>query len=194
MGSNPTTRPSLLVRLRDSADREAWEEFVSLYGPLIYRYCRKRGLQDADAADMTQTVLQAVSVAVARLEYDRKLGTFRGLLFTIVRNQLNKWWDKQQRRGQTIGDSSVLNALTDSPEESAEWDREYKYQQFLWAADRVKTEFETTSWQAFWLTAVDGKSATETAETLQLSIGAVYTAKSRILKRIRAEIQQLGTE
>src|SRR4051812_6255523 len=107
MPETPETQPSLLVRIRDAQDRDAWRLFVDLYGPVIYRYGRKRGMQDADAADLTQTVLQAVSGAIHRLEYDPARGNFRGWLFAIVRNHLNKLWDRQRRAPQASGDSAA---------------------------------------------------------------------------------------
>ena len=70
MTSSPTTRPSLLVRLRDGDDREAWRQFVELYAPLVYGFARRRGLQDCDAADLTQDVLQAVARVGPPLDYD----------------------------------------------------------------------------------------------------------------------------
>jgi hypothetical protein len=70
MAEIPPTRASLLVRLRDPGDQAAWTEFTALYGPLIYNYVRKQGLQDADAADLGQEVLRAVAICVGRLEYD----------------------------------------------------------------------------------------------------------------------------
>src|SRR5262245_33587255 len=81
----PVTRASLLVRLRDGDDPKAWTEFLEIYAPVVYRFARNRGLQDADAADIMQDVLRSVSSAVGRLEYDAKRGTFRGWLFTITR-------------------------------------------------------------------------------------------------------------
>src|SRR4051794_7651699 len=69
MGDPPITRPSLLLRVRDPRDNDAWREFVELYGPLVYRFSRKRGLQDADAADLTQIVFQAITAEVRRLKY-----------------------------------------------------------------------------------------------------------------------------
>src|SRR5436305_15246010 len=100
MGKAPTTRPSLLVRLRDARDRAAWSQFVELYAPPVYGFARKQGLQDADAADLTQEVLRAVSAAVGRLEYDARLGSFRGWLFTVVRNKLHKLRADRRRHGQ----------------------------------------------------------------------------------------------
>src|SRR5215469_12699738 len=91
MAEIPPTRASLLLRLRDAQDRDAWREFVDLYAPLVYGYARKQGLQDADAADLGQEVLAAVAGAVGRLEYDPGRGSFRNWLFTLVRRKLLNW-------------------------------------------------------------------------------------------------------
>src|SRR5271157_3048245 len=98
MQESPATRASLLVRLRDGGDVGAWQEFVRLYAPVIYGFARKRGLQDADAADLMQDVLRSVSSAVDRLEYDPVRGTFRGWLFTVTRNKVFNFLDRRSRR------------------------------------------------------------------------------------------------
>ena len=85
MTAIPATRASLLLRLRDPRNAAAWNDFLDLYGPLVYGYARKQGLQDADAADLSQDVLIAVAGAVGRLEYDPSYGAFRNWLFTAVR-------------------------------------------------------------------------------------------------------------
>src|SRR5262249_20872124 len=114
MPEAPATRPSLLVRLRDMQDHQAWSQFVEVYAPLIYGYARKRGLQDADAADLTQSCLRRVAAHVGSLEYDPRVGTFRGWLFTIVRNQLRDYFEQSQRRCRGSGDSGVQEALNAS--------------------------------------------------------------------------------
>src|SRR4249920_2698638 len=88
VGDSPQTRASLLVQLRDGANHGAWQEFIKLYGPVVYGFARKRGLQDADAADLMQDVMRSVSTAIGRLDYDRNQGSFRGWLFTITRNKV----------------------------------------------------------------------------------------------------------
>src|SRR3954471_10952390 len=85
---SPLTRASLLLQIRDGANLVAWREFVGLYGPIVYGFARKRGLQDADAADLMQDVMRSVTTAIGQLDYDRNRGTFRGWLFTITRNKL----------------------------------------------------------------------------------------------------------
>src|SRR5438046_2590559 len=100
MNEAPATRASLLVRLRDADDGPAWTQFVELYAPLIYGFAKKSGLQDADAADVTQEVLRAVAGAARRLEYDPNRGTFRGWLFTICRRELCDHVHRLRRLGQ----------------------------------------------------------------------------------------------
>lgn len=94
--SAPSTRPSLLVRLRDRRDGEAWVQFVDLYAPVVYRFARKFGLQDADAADLTQEVLTAVSSGAGRLEYEPERALFRTWLYRVASNQLGKFMRRRK--------------------------------------------------------------------------------------------------
>src|ERR1700730_18554791 len=91
MADFPPTRASLLLRLRDPQDEAAWKQFVDLYAPLVYGYARKQGLQDADAADLSQDVLGAVAGPVGRLDYDPQRGAFRNWLFTSGPRKLSNW-------------------------------------------------------------------------------------------------------
>src|ERR1700730_4406083 len=111
MPEAPSTRPSLLVRLRDPQDRLAWAQFVELYVPLICAYARKRGLQDADAADLSQVCLRQVAAHVGSLDYDPQRGTFRGWLFTIVRNKLRDFRNRPRRLYEGSGDERVQRLL-----------------------------------------------------------------------------------
>src|SRR5207302_3382515 len=131
MNSSPHTRPSLLVRLRDTADHEAWRQLVELYAPLVYRFLRRRGLQDADAADLTQEVLRAVAGAIDRFEYDSRRGSFRGWLFTVARNKLHsflKHRDCQRRHIEEVDDERLCREP--APEEAELWEPEYRQRLF----------------------------------------------------------------
>ena len=194
MSQPPVTRASLLVRIRDARDHRAWQEFVRVYAPLVYGFARKRGLQDADAADLMQEVLRSVAGAANRLEYDPKRGTFRSWLYTVTRNKVYSFLDGQRRRERGSGDSGVQERLEELPAddpEPAEWDREYDRRLFAWAADEVRGEFQDSTWQSFWRTAVDGQSPKQVAADLRTSVGAVYVAKSRVLTRLRQRVQEL---
>ena len=197
MTAPPLTRASLLVRLRDPNDGEAWKDFVRLYAAVIYGFARKRGLQDADAADLMQEVLRSVAGHVGRLDYDPGKGTFRGWLYAITRNKVYNFLDARRRQARGTGDSNAHQRLEEQPGregDADDWDREYERKAFAWAADRVKNEFQPNTWQAFWLTAVDGQNARDVGRRLGLSPGAVYVAKSRVLARLREEISQLSAE
>src|SRR5437867_340080 len=111
MADSPATRASLLVRIRDPRDGVAWSQFVDLYAPLVYAFARKQGLQDADAADLTQDVLRSVAGAVGELVYDPKRGSFRGWLFTVARNKLRNFLAAQKRQVRGSGDTGVNESL-----------------------------------------------------------------------------------
>jgi RNA polymerase sigma-70 factor (ECF subfamily) len=196
MADAPETRPSLLVRLRDPRDGTAWAQFVEVYAPLIYGFARKHGLQDADAADLTQEVLQAVAGAVGRLDYDPRRGSFHGWLFTVVRNRLRNFL---RGRAAWAGDATeALDPLHEppapEPDADALWREEYERRLFAWAAEQVRSEVEESTWRAFWLTGVEGRGAKAAAGELGLTVAAVYMAKSRVLARIKEHIRQLQGE
>ena len=197
MSVPPLTRASLLVRLRDPNDVMAWREFVQLYASIIYGFARKRGLQDADAADLMQDVLRSVSSAMGRLNYDPAKGTFRGWLYSITRNKIYTFLEARSRQARGVGDSNSqqrLEELPNRPGESDEWDKEYERKSFAWAAERVKHEFQPATWNAFWKTAVEGISPKDVGKELGMSPGAVYVAKSRVIARLRDEISQLNPD
>jgi RNA polymerase sigma-70 factor (ECF subfamily) len=198
MADTPTTRPSLLLRLRHYHDAEAWQQFTALYGPLVFGFARKRGLQEADAVDLTQTVLHSIAKALPEFDYDPNKGLFRAWLFTVVRRQLRKFREKQACQPQGSGDTQTYARLAEQPTpdagEEGVWDQEYRQQLFTRAAELVRGEFADAHWRAFWQTAVEGCSATDVAQALGMSVGAVYTAKSRVLDRIRKAIHKLEEE
>jgi len=197
MPESPETRASLLVRIRDPGDKDAWRQFVALYAPPIHRLARQRGLQDADAADLTQEVLRTVSVAAPALIYDPGRGSFRGWLYTVTCNKIHDFRESRLNRERGGGDSATQRLLAEIPadnDEADRWERDYQRHVFALAADAVRAEFAAVTWQAFWLVAVECKSGEEAAQILDLSVGAVYVAKSRVLARLKKQVQQLETE
>lgn len=194
MSNAPATRVSLLVRLCDARDDGAWSQFVELYAPLVYGFARKHGLQDADAADLTQDVLTAVSGGIRRLDYDPRRGSFRGWLFTVVRNKLRNFIAAQKRPGRGTGDTDAQQLLQELPareeDQNAWWDQEYEQRVFAWAAEQVRGAFQESTWQAFWQTAVEGMTGPEVARALGLSVAAVYLAKGRVMARLKELIRE----
>lgn len=189
---SPATRASLLLSIRDPKDRLAWGEFVQLYAPLLHAYGQRRGLQDSDAADLTQEVLRCLARSAPGFCYDPARGSFRGWLLAIARNALRKMAARNARQAGGTGDTEVRRILEQQPDSVADqdhWDREYQWNLFQWAAQKVRPEFRESTWQAFWLTAVDGEDVDRVAARLRVSAGAVYVARSRVTTRIRQAIQ-----
>jgi RNA polymerase sigma factor (sigma-70 family) len=196
MAHSPTTRASLLVRIRDGGDRLAWSEFVEVYGPLVYGYDRRHSLQDADAADLTQDVLLAVAGAAGRFAYAPARGSFRSWLFTVARTKWLNLAARQAREPRGAGDTATADRLRELPDresdapDAAEWDHEYQQRLLDWAAERVRGEFTDSTWQAFWRTAVARAKPTNVAAELGISVGAVYMARSRVTARLREQVKQ----
>jgi RNA polymerase sigma factor (sigma-70 family) len=191
---SPLTRASLLVQLRDATNHEAWHEFVRLYSPIVYGFARKRGLQDADAADLMQDVMRSVSKAIQRLDYDRQQGMFRGWLFTITRNKIFNHLSAKRIRPQASGDENtnrLLESQPDGNDGSDDWEMEYQRRLAAIAMERIRGEFQENTWQAFRLTAIEGVAAAEAAKQVGMSPGAIYVAKSRVLARLKEEVDVL---
>ncbi len=195
MKQSPPTRPSLLVRLRDHKDENAWQQFLDIYAPLVHALARHRGLQDADAADLTQEVLQRVARSAKSFSYDPKRGSFRGWLLKVTQNQLHDFFARKHRQPLGSGDSQVgkmLQAVADPSCEEEYWNREHQWSLVRWAAEQVKAEFRENTWKAFVQTALEQKDPAVVASQLGASTGAVYIAKSRVLARVRQLIEDLG--
>jgi RNA polymerase sigma factor (sigma-70 family) len=198
MNAAPSTRYSLLVRIQDPHDHAAWLEFLAIYEPLVYGLARRRGLQDADARDLCQDVFRAVAKAVRGWTPDPSRGSFRGWLFRIARNLLINHLRHERRQTRATGDSDVLRLLDAQPTNGDEHARkvefEYRRRLFQVAARGIEAEFTAATWQAFWQTAVESLPVVRVAEALEMSVGAVYIARSRVLARLRERVQQIAGE
>jgi RNA polymerase sigma factor (sigma-70 family) len=196
MDESPSTRRSLIVKLRDPADTAAWREFVALYEPLVYRLARRKGLQDADAQDLCQDVFQTLARSIDR--WDPARGSFRAWLSRITRNLLVNVLSRGKHRPRGSGSTSIQDLLeaqaSDDPSATAVFEAEYRRNLFHLAADKVRGEFAPLTWQAFWQTAVDGCPPKDVAAEIGLSLGALYVARSRVLSRLKQRIEQLGNE
>lgn len=194
MSASPQTRPSLLVRIRDPRDAIAWSDFVEIYAPLVHSYVRTRGLQDADAADVTQDVLHAVATNAERFDYDPARGSFRGWLFRVTLNKLRDL--VARRKAQTIGSSDtgvhelLANTATSESDEAA-WDQHHAWRLFLWAAEKAQVDFREKTWQAFWRTAVERQPVERVSHELQISAGAIHVARCRVIARVKELLQDV---
>jgi RNA polymerase sigma factor (sigma-70 family) len=194
MASLPETHHSLLVRLAAPEDAAAWEEFTSIYERAIYRYSKSCGLQDADAEEVVQQVLSTVHRKIGEWRPTGRPGAFRAWLLQTARRTSLKALRDRTRCDRAAGGTSVLEKLGQAPAGAVFDDdeaRDWKRWAFCVAASQAEKEVEPLTWRAFWLTAVEQRSASETAAKLGVKIGSVYTAKCRVLARIREIVGSL---
>jgi RNA polymerase sigma factor (sigma-70 family) len=170
---NHQTRASLLLRLQQR-DQDAWSEFVQIYVPLLHAYSMKRGLQDSDAADIAQDTIRQVVRHMQDFHYDKQKGSFRGWLLTIASNEIRRH-HRKFCVAVGSGDTSVMEVLHQqpSPDDEAEWEAEYRKHLFVLAVRKVEKEFSASTWGAFHMTAIEGRTPQETASQLGISVGAV---------------------
>jgi len=187
-----TTRLSLLLRIRDHRDAQSWSDFMQIYAPLVFRYARRMGLQEADAADVTQDVLRVVSESIDKFDYDRSVGRFRGWLKKVAFYTASQLKRRQQR--QAAGhDSAVMDLAAADPGQADArfWDEAYTQRLFELACERVRPKVQSNTWDAFWATAVDSKDPRDVAEELKMNVGSVYVARNRVFARIKEALQEL---
>jgi RNA polymerase sigma-70 factor (ECF subfamily) len=193
MHQPPDTHNSLIVRLRDPRDVQAWAEFTEIYQPLVYRLARGMNMQHSDAVDATQEVMLHLTDAVRRWQPDRSRGTFRGWLHQVAKNVMLRFMERQNRQPRTSGNTSNVHKLSQLPEEvdtASVFDSEFKRHVFAWAARRVQAEFEARSWSAFWETFVAERAVAEYSRSENISTGAIYIARCRVLKRLREIVEE----
>ena len=196
MSDIPETRESLLVRLQDRDDRDAWDQFSLLYRPVIYRLARGRGLQDADAQDLVQQVLMAVAAAIPRWRPGGPEVRFRHWLRRVSKNAIINALSRQPR-DLGSGGTTLTTLLRECPdaesalEKAIEW--EHRREVYRRAALIVRGEVSQENWQTFYLTVIEGHSAAAVAKQLDRTVGAVYVARCRTIARLRevaAEIEE----
>jgi RNA polymerase sigma-70 factor (ECF subfamily) len=188
------TRVTLLGRLRrDPSDQAAWSEFVEHYGPKIYGWCRKWGLQEADAQDVSQNVLLKLAQKLSEFRYDSSR-SFRAWLKTVTHHTWSDFLQGQQRAGQGSGDSAVGNLLLNLEARDdllkqikEDFDRELMEE----AMGRVRLRVAPQTWQAFVLTALEGLSGAEAAERIPMQIAQVFVAKRRVCRMLEQEVAAL---
>lgn len=192
--SPPETRASLILRLPNANDVAAWDELVDIYSPLIQRLAFAQGMQQADADDLTQEVFASIAKSVSRWLDRSDRGPFRAWLLTIARNAAINHLTRGATKPLAMGGSEVEPVLAEHPAPQSRtadcFDLEFRKAVFRWAASRVKEQVASSTWSAFWISQIEGKSVGETSRQLGVSVGTVYVSRSRVMKRIQETVKQ----
>jgi RNA polymerase sigma-70 factor (ECF subfamily) len=184
-----TTPVSLLERLRQPDQPGAWNQFVELYTPLLYRWARRMRLPSQEAADLVQDVLVVLVRKLPEFRYDQHQ-SFRGWLHTVT---LNKYRETLRRRVVPPLEEKTA-ALSDLavPDDAAEFGEE-EYRRYLVgrALQVMRDEFQPATWQACWEYVVAGRPAADVAAQLGLTANAVRLSKVRVLRLLRRRLEGL---
>lgn len=188
--TNPESLSSCVLGQVKAKDPQAWERMVKLYGPMIYRWARRAGLQSADSADTVQEVFRAVALYIGEFEAERMAEGFRAWLWTITKNTLTDHFRKQSGAAGT-GEDAFEATVAHEPELPEPDDLQTPSPDVAMVhrvLHNIRPDFDDTTWEAFWQMAVMNRSSAEAAESLNMSKSAVRQAKYRILKRLREEL------
>ena len=181
-----------LIRKAKQRDPRAWETLVNLYGPLVFYWCRRSGLEPADAADVVQEVFAAVCRVLDRFQHGREGGTFRGWLRVIAQNKVRDHYRRQAGEplaaGGTDAGARMAQVPASTPPSADASEQRALSGLCRRALDLIQSEFEERTWQAFWRAVVEGHDTAEIAADLGLSANAVRQYKSRVLRRLREEL------
>jgi RNA polymerase sigma-70 factor (ECF subfamily) len=182
-----TTPVSLLKRLQAGSETQSWDRFVRLYTPLIYGWARGKGIEREEAADVVQEVFAVLVRKLPTFQYN-PTGGFGQWLRTIT---VNKCRDLLRRRASRPAQTNLDPAPADVDGVAAFTEAEYRQRLARLALEIMRDEFEENTWKACWEHVVSGRPAAEIAEDLGMTPGAVYVAKSRVLRRLREELEGL---
>lgn len=186
-----STSPTLLGRLRSGPTDESWSEFVDRYAPTVFSWAWQSGLQESDAADVTQEVLLKLLNQMRTFEYQPSRGSFRGWLKTVTVNAARDFGRKIQRRP---SGSAGLSGVQDPrmwDELARRMEEEYQRDLLQQSSLLVQPRVAETTWKAYQMTAIENQPAVDVAKKLGIRIGEVYVAKSRVIKRIREAVAEL---
>lgn len=191
------TRASLILRLQNTDDVVAWDEFTSIYGPVIYRIALRRGLQSADAENLSQEVFLSVANSISDWLKREDRGRFRAWLLRITRNRAFDMLTQRATRGIGCDGSEAERAFAklEAPQDLTDaLDLEYERSVFRWAAAKVREAVAEQTWSAFWMTTIEGISIEDAASQLQTRPGNIYFARSRVMARMKELVKQFGDE
>lgn len=184
-----TTRPSLLLRVRNPADGAAWRTFDQIYRPLLVRYAQRRGLSHSDAEDVAQDCLEAIARHIGSFNYDPGRGRFKSWLKAVVNNRVRNLARKRQEHEAESG----LIERADSPEPApdAAFDQVWMEQHLWHCIRRLQTEVDDATYRAFVAYVIEDRPVEEVCRDTGLTAGNLYTIKWRLTQRIAGSMREL---
>jgi len=181
------------MRLRDPADHRSWDEFLTLYGPLILRYVRRFDVNRDDALELVQETLKIVFQQIGKFDYDPDKGTFRSWLYTVTKHRTFRFLRERQREPVGRGGTTNVQVLHQQGDDHCRmddiWEQEWRQNALQAAMRQVRPQVEEATWESFRLAALEGVPSQEVADRLGLTVGQVYVNKSRVLKRLREAVE-----
>ena len=191
----PSTRYTLLRRIRNLNDHEAWATFVDAYSPLVYRFSLQRGLQDADARDVVQEVFIRVGRGIAQFEHAPERGRFRAWLGTIIFREIQRQRAKVRQPGRGRGGASGDAALAEMQAQyETAWNAEFDSEVYQFALERTREKVDAEQWQVFELIWMQDEKPRDVARRLGKDVEWVYKAKYRVLSRLKEQIRYVTTD
>lgn len=186
------TSASLLERLTDRPENSDWDRLVDVYSPLIRNWIQRHALlQGSDIDDVVQDVLAVLVKKLRDFRREPRAGAFRRWLKSITINCLREFWKSRRTRPFPSEPSNLINILEQLEDPcsglSRIWDEEYEQFVTRKLLVQIRPAFTESTWRAFQGFAIEGRSAEEIAQELDITVNAVFIAKSRVLTRLRQE-------
>lgn len=185
----PDTSHTLLERLSHGGDKEAWRTLVELYAPLLRAWLLRYDVRPADCDDLVQDVLLVVVRELPAFQHNQRTGAFRAWLRRIMVHRLRSAWRARDRDAAGLESEQLVRRLDELQNDSGKitrvWDREHDQYLVHRLLDLVEPRFEPATWTAFRRLTLEERDARQVAAELEMSLNAVFTAKSRVLRELR---------
>jgi RNA polymerase sigma-70 factor (ECF subfamily) len=186
------TRPSLLLRVKNPRDTQAWSEFYELYAPLLYRYARARGLSHEDAEDVQATCYAQLARQIRHFDYDRSKGGFKAWLCTLAARRVVDL--RRKRREEPLAGQTLEGLAGTDPAPDQAWEEQWKYEHLRYCLEQVRNLVPRQTFEAFEMLVHGGHRAHDVGARLGLTANQVYKAKARILDLVRHKMAELFPE
>lgn len=175
---------------------DGWERLDSLYRPFIYSWLRGNDVVHHDANDLAQSTMTVIAGKLAEFEHNGQQGAFRTWVRRIMAFEIKRHWRDESTRNRHVGThGDTIHRLEGVADEGSElvaaWDRQHDEFILNQLLQQITPEFQRATILAFRKSAIDEQPVAEVARELNLSEGAVYIARSRVLKRLREAAAEL---